>query len=454
MGRYSIIGLGKLGASMAAALASRGHEIVGVDVMQRSVELVNSGHAPVVETDLEPLMQANHARIRATMSYDDAVSSTDITFVIVPTPSEPSGAFDVGYAARAFAQIGAALRSKGRYHLVVLTSTVLPGSTRYALLPILERESGLRCGADFGLCYSPEFIALGSVIRDFLHPDFTLIGEFDERSGELLEDAYRGIVLNGAPSRRMSIENAELAKIAVNTYITTKISFANMLAEICERIPGGDVDIVSGALGMDRRIGRAYLTGALGYGGPCFPRDNQALAFIARALGVEPDIASATDAVNRRVVGRIVQQLDPYIRQRRSFAILGLAYKPQSNVIEESQGVLLADALCSNDVAVSTFDPLYTDPARGCSLEQCLSTADVVVIATPDPIFKAIDGAQLAKVRPGGVVVDCWRLLDEHKVAAAGLNYVGIGRESRERVSGELLADLWSSGGVRRNALD
>src|SRR5207237_3507019 len=139
--------------------------------------------------------------------------------------------------ARAFESIGAALRDKDAYHLVVLTSTVLPGTTRQALLPVLERASGKRAGRDFGLCYSPEFIALGSVIRDFLNPDFTLIGEIDARSGSVLEQAYASIMRNHPPCKRMSLENAELAKISVNTFVTMKISFANMLADLCERIP-------------------------------------------------------------------------------------------------------------------------------------------------------------------------------------------------------------------------
>src|SRR5256885_614939 len=188
---YSIIGLGKLGASMAAAIASRGFDVVGVDVNAASVDAVNAGRAPVQETGLDELLGAHRQRVRATSSCRDAV----------------------------------------------------------------------------------------------LASDFTLIGELDEGSGARLESAYGAIMLNRAPCRRMTLENAELTKIAVNTFVTTKIAFANMLADLCERIPGGDVDAVSGALGLDDRIGRKYLTGALGYGGPCFPRDNVALGFFARALG-------------------------------------------------------------------------------------------------------------------------------------------------------------------------
>lgn len=188
--RYAVIGLGKLGASMAAAIASRGFDVIGVDINQRAVDDVNAGRAPVQETNLDETIRANKARLQATMSHVEAIQATDVSFVIVPTPSDERGAFSLQYAAWAFREIGKALAKKDGYHLVVLTSTVLPGSTRHGLLPILEKYSGKKCGKDFGLAYSPEFIALGSIIHNFLNPDFTLVGEFDERSGKLLEETY------------------------------------------------------------------------------------------------------------------------------------------------------------------------------------------------------------------------------------------------------------------------
>ena len=195
---YSVIGLGKLGASMVVGIAHRGCNVIGVDVVPRSVELVNIGRAPVQETNLDEMLSANRARIRATLDYREAVLNSDVTFVVVPTPSEANGAFSLKYAAAAFREIGCALAEKNSYHLVVMTSTVLPGSTRYGLLPVLEQASGKKCGPDFGLCYSPEFIALGSVIHDFLNPDFILCGESDPRSGEIL-DEVEGLVGSLAP---------------------------------------------------------------------------------------------------------------------------------------------------------------------------------------------------------------------------------------------------------------
>ena len=447
---FSIIGLGKLGASMLAAIAGRGFNVIGVDVLQRAVEQVNAGHAPVQETDLEEMIAANRARIRATLSHREAILNSATTFVIVPTPSDEQGAFSLQYAAWAFREIGRALAEKDAYHLVVLTSTVLPGSMRYGLLPILEQASGKQCGRDFGLCYSPEFIALGSIIHDFLNPDFTLIGEYDERSGSWLEACYTEIMENHAPCKRMSLENAELAKVALNTFVTTKITYANMLADLCERIPGGDVEVVTEALGFDRRVGHKYLKGAIGYGGPCFPRDNVALSYMARALGTEAAIAETTDRFNRAIPQRIVARLRPLIQQGATVAILGLAYKPYSHVVEEAQGIYLAKALSHAGAREVGYDPLAGETAKAelayhalvlDSMESCLAQADVVVITTPDPAFRALTASDF-KRRPV-TVMDCWRLLCKELSAEPGVQYIGVGQSIDDAANAAQVMHLW-----------
>ena len=452
--RYSIIGLGKLGASMAAAIASRGFDVIGVDVNYRAVELLNAGHAPVQETDLEQLIDANRTRLRATLSHEEAILNTDLSFVIVPTPSDERGAFSLQYAAWAFREIGRALAKKEGYHNVVLTSTVLPGSMRHALLPILERESGKKCGQDFGLCYSPEFIALGSVIRDFLNPDFTLVGEHDERAGSQLESCYAEIMPNKPLCQRMSLENAELAKVAVNAYITTKITFANMLADLCERIPGGDVDVVSDALGLDKRIGRKYLTGALGYGGPCFPRDNVALGFIARALGTRADLSETTDETNRAMAEKVATRLRPLIHGGTTVAILGLAYKPFSHVIEESQGIYLAKVLSRAGARVVAFDPLAGEMATNelhghvvilDSIKECLSQAEVVLVTTPDPAFKNLTASDFATEKSEVTVIDFWRILKGRFPQGSKIRYVPVGLSMNDDTNSERLKELWGA---------
>jgi UDPglucose 6-dehydrogenase len=449
---YSVVGLGKLGASMAAAIASRGFDVIGVDVAPRAVELLNAGRAPVQETGLDDLIAANRERLRATLSHEEALLESDLTVVIVPTPSDQQGAFSLQYAARACEQIGRALARKSSYHNVVLTSTVLPGATRHGLLPILEAASGKRCGPDFGLCYSPEFIALGSVIRDFLNPDFTLIGEYDGRAGRQLEACYAAILANRAPCQRMSLENAELAKLAVNAYVTMKITFANMLADLCERLPGGDVDVVSDALGQDARIGRKYLTGALGFGGPCFPRDNAALGYVARTLGTRAELPETTDRINRSLAQQVVERLRPLIRRGATVAVLGLAYKPFSSVVEESQGIFLANALSHAGARVVAYDPLagaaapaelHGEVAVLDSVAACLAQADVVLVTTPDPAFSALTAADFAARGAEVTVLDFWRVLRPQLQAAPGVRYVAVGTSVDDAANGARLAALW-----------
>ncbi|MEZ5316632.1 MAG: nucleotide sugar dehydrogenase [Vicinamibacterales bacterium] len=451
----AVIGLGKLGASMAAALASRGMSVIGVDTNPDVVRLVNEGRAPVRETGLQPCLEAGRSRLQATTNTADAVSRSDVSFVIVPTPSDERGAFALDVVARAFAQIGRGLAARDAYHVVTLTSTVLPGSTRTVLLPILERESGRRAGRDFGVCYSPEFIALGSVIRDFLNPDFTLVGELDARSGAALESLYAAVVQNGAPCRRMSLENAELTKVALNAYVTTKITFANMLADLCERLPGGDVDVVTAAMGDDVRIGRPYLTGALGFGGPCFPRDNVALAHLARALGTEATLPVATDRANDARTAALADTIVAALPAGATVAVLGLAYKPASDVVEASAGLHLARALAAAGLRVVATDPLVSsldgDPRVGIDVRAspaaCLAEAHGVVIATPDPAFAALDPALFESRGPEPrVVFDCWRLLRRVLEHRPGIRYLGVGLSADDPANAARLATLWTDG--------
>jgi len=463
---YSVVGLGKLGASMSAAIASRGFSVIGVDVNEQAVAALNQGRAPIEETGLEDCIRANRARLRATTSCLDAVLGSDVTFVVVPTPSDATGAFSLSYAESAFQEIGRALAVKDSYHVVALTSTVLPCSSRYKLLPILENASGKLAGPDFGLCYSPEFIALGSVIRDFLNPDFVLIGEADARAGAVLEACYAAILQNAPPCRRMSLENAELAKLALNTYVTTKITYANMLADLCERIPGGDVDVVCDAIGLDSRIGRKYLTGGLGYGGPCFPRDNVALGFLARALGTQAQIAEVTDEANRGRTARLLERLEALIGHGVTVAVLGLAYKPLSHVIEESAGIDLAVACARTGATVVAYDPLAGLAARGelqsfvevfDSLGDCLRGADVVLIANPDPSFRGAVSAALQASSKPVTVVDFWRRLAPELDGLANVRYVACGRASDDMEGGQMLARQWTgvlSAGLSQAASD
>jgi len=434
--RLSIIGLGKLGAPMAAVLAEKGHTVVGVDISPGYVNALNQGRAPVNEPGLEELIRKNRERLSATTDAAKAIAATDVTFIIVPTPSEADGEFSLRYVLAAGESIGHALRAKDSYHLVVLSSTVMPGSTAGGLLPLLERASGKRCGVDFGLCYNPEFIALGSVIHDMLNPDLVLIGEYDKRSGDILERLHDGVCESHPTIARMNFVNAELTKLSVNTFVTTKISYANMLAQVCEMLPGADVVVVSRALGADSRIGTKYLKGALGYGGPCFPRDNVAFSALARRHGVPAALAEATDALNRRQVPRLAEMILTRLPVGGAAGIAGLSYKPDTDVIEESQGLLLAKYLLAAGVNIVVYDPAAMDNARLAligrvrfaeSLTDCAREANVLAITTPWREFESLS-VEAMRSLDGRVktVIDCWRILPHAAFEAVG-EYLTLG---------------------------
>jgi UDPglucose 6-dehydrogenase len=401
----------------------------------RNVDLVNQGKAPVFEPGLEELLQQSSGCLSATTDFQHAIGNSDATFIIVPTPSDEQGAFSLRYVLSAVESIGAALRQKVGYHLVVLTSTVMPGSTDNTVRPALERHSGKRCGRDFGLCYNPEFIALGSVIHDMLNPDLILIGESDERAGALLTGIQRSVCANDPPIARMNCVNAELTKLAVNTFVTTKISYANMLAQVCERLPGADVDVVTSALGLDSRIGRKYLRGALGYGGPCFPRDNQAFARLARSVGVHAAVAEATDVQNRQQIVRLAEAVQARLPANGRVAILGLSYKPNTDVVEESQGLELARHLMQVGVPVVLHDPAAMEKARAAlgdgavfakSAGDCARQADVVVLTTAWEEFRALSRDHLNHANGRPTIIDCWRVLDQEKFGEAA-EFVTLG---------------------------
>ena len=442
--RIAVVGLGKLGGPLAAVLASKGNDVLGVDVNPEVVRLINEGRAPVDEPGLQDLVTASRERLRASTDFAEA-GDREVIIFLVPTPSDERGAFTNAYILSALEGIGPALQGRDEYQVLVVGSTVMPGSCEAEIRPALERLSSRQVGDSLGLCYSPEFIALGNVIQDMLTPDMVLIGESDSRAGGVIERIYRGVCENDPPFRHMALVNAELTKIAVNTYVTMKISYANALADICERLPGADVDSVTDALGLDSRIGGKYLRGALAYGGPCFPRDNKAFAVLARDIGADPALAEATDAINVAQSERLARIVGSRLHGSNAVGVLGLSYKPDTGVIEESPGVALAELLVRDGHDVSVYDPVAVDAAlrrlpedvHGCaSVAELLERSDVVVITTPWPEFADLPLGSLDGNQRPRIVIDCWGVLPRNRYAEA-IEIVRLGRTLDERVQTE-----------------
>jgi UDPglucose 6-dehydrogenase len=429
----SVFGLGKLGAVVAGCHASRGFHVIGVDVNRHFVDSCNRGVPPVQEPGIEDLYRSCQGLLTATTESASAVARSEATLICVPTPSDPDGGYSLRYVLEACKVVGDALRDKKTYHLVVLKSTVLPGSCDQEIVPTLEARSGKRCGRDFGFCYNPEFIALGSVIHNIFNPDLILIGESNETAGDWLMRIFARLLSIKRETARMNLVNAELAKLAVNSYVTMKITFANLLGRLCEQLPGGDVDVVTGALGLDSRIGAKYLKGGLGYGGPCFPRDNGAMLCLAQRLGVSFPLAMATDQANREIAGHVADVVASKVPVGARVGILGLSYKPNTPVIEESQGVLVAQILLDRGFEVVAYDPVAMEGARkvfgqsikyAASAQTCVQDADVVLITTPWDEFKHLEYFRLNGSKDP-IVIDCWGMLDEEITKSARVVRLG-----------------------------
>jgi UDPglucose 6-dehydrogenase len=435
----AVIGLGKLGSPMAAAVAARGFSVIGVDLDSAKVEKLNRGEPPVPETMLAEYIRRGKNNLRATTSIAEAVESSRLVFLIVPTPSDREGRFSLRHILPACEEIGCALRKTKNPPVIVITSTVLPGSTGGPIREALEKASAKKAGKDFGLCYSPEFIALGSIIHDFLNPDFILVGESDPRSGDALKDFYQAVCENEPHIARMNYANAELSKLAVNTFVTTKITYANMLAHICERLPGGNVDVVTDAIGYDTRIGHRYLKGGLGYGGPCFPRDNKAMSRLASDLGLTAALAETTDRENRSEVRRLSALVKHHAPAGARVGVLGLSYKPDTEVIEESQGLQLAQALMADGFEVLVYDPMGLEQARVVlgdqplycgSAEDCVRQSDVVILATPWREFAGIPTSAWKRVGSPLVLIDVWRNAPQEWRSIVHYFPIGISEEA------------------------
>ncbi|MFM2374386.1 MAG: hypothetical protein RLZZ234_381 [Candidatus Parcubacteria bacterium] len=414
----AVIGLGKLGSCYSAFYADAGFEVIGVDTNAKSVAALNKGLPPVVEPRLAAYITKNKARLSATTNIHDAVNSADISFVVVPTPSKKGGAFSLTYIEAVCKEIGAALREKKEYHLVSIVSTVLPGDSARVIIPTLEKASGKKCGIDFGFTYNPSLIAIGDVLHNLEKPDFLFLGANDTRSDETLR-AFFAIRYPHITPERMTVESVEVAKIALNSYITTKITFANYLGQLCEQIPNADVRSVTDALGKDARIGAKYFRSGLGFGGPCFPRDNEAFAEAALRYNVDLPIARAVHHANNSMPVHIVKSFNHHLRKHhiQHVGVLGVSYKPRTTMTEGSQALAIALGLIKKKFKVTIFEPLGNSEARkvipqavfASSFKGLIHASEALFISNPDDYFKTLP-AFTATAKKLKVIYDPWNM--------------------------------------------
>ncbi len=438
--KLSFVGLGKLGLCTAACFASRGHDVIGFDIDESVIEKLKNKQMPITETGIEALLNSCWENLRFTTKIEPIIIESDITFIIVPTPSEADGGFSNDYVMSVLKCLITPLCQKNSFHIVNIVSTVMPGSSEKVFKPFLERQLKKVCGRDFGLAYNPEFVALGSVIENFLNPDLVLIGSSDQRTGKLLMKVYESIYDNKTNILQMDLINAEITKLSLNCYVTMKISFANELASICEKIPGADVSKITNAIGTDSRIGSKGIASGMGFGGPCFPRDNMAFQNFAAEKGVMMTLGKRVVEINHEIEKRIVDAVSGNISSGGTIGILGLSYKPDTHIIEASQSISIIERLIEKGYQIAVHDPMAMDEAKKELGERVVyqhtpygvaEGAHGILLLTNWPIYQRLQWDLMEeKMVDGAVIYDSWLILkDKHWEKA---KYIGAGLGAEE----------------------
>lgn len=405
--RVSVFGLGYVGCVSAACLAQNGHDVLGLDVNPQKVELVSSGRAPVIEKGLDTLIRkaVQRGRLRVTSDSRAAIHDSDVSMICVGTPSNKNGSLDLQYVENVCREIGTGLADKQGYHVVIVRSTVLPGSTEERFIPLLEQYSGKRAGPDFGVCVNPEFLREGSAVADFYDPGLIIIGELDRRSGEVVEALYVGIK---ASTLCTAIRTAEMIKYANNAFHALKVTFANEIG-VMSKAHGIDGREVMETLCQDTRlnISPAYLRPGFAFGGSCLPKDLRALLYRAKERDLECSLLKAIWTSNQLQIQRGIDLVES--TGRKKIGVLGLSFKPGTDDMRESPVVSLVERLIGKGYSLRIHDDrvelgrlIGTNKAflereiphiaslLCSSLEELLEWAEVVVVAHGGAAFRRV----------------------------------------------------------------
>jgi len=352
--KVSVFGLGYVGSVSAAAFAADGHEVVGVDVNADKVAAINAGRSPIVEPGLEELLArtAAEGRLRATMSTSDAVAATEVSLICVGTPSRKNGSLDLTYLERVSEEVGAALKDKSSYHVVVVRSTVLPGTTHGVVIPVLERASGKPYGEGFGVSVNPEFLREGTALKDFRKPPLTLVGHNHAADASGTIALYQSI---DAPLVSTTIRVAEMMKYTSNTWHALKVVFANEIGNLCKKLEIDSHEVMD-IFCRDEKLNLSsyYLKPGFAFGGSCLPKDVRALQYRAKEVDVELPLISHILPSNRQQIQNAVDQvLETGLKK---VGLLGFSFKAGTDDLRESPIVILAEALLGKGVALKIYD--------------------------------------------------------------------------------------------------
>jgi UDPglucose 6-dehydrogenase len=427
-----------VGLVSGACFADFGHSVCCIDKDSAKIDGLNAGRMPIWEPGLEALVKANaeHGRLTFTTSLPEGVKDAEAVFIAVGTPARRGdGHADLTFVFEAVRELAKVIRPG----TVVVTKSTVPVGTGDRIEEILHEEGV----TDVSVASNPEFLREGAAIADFKHPDRIVVGAEDERAQEVLKEIYRPLFLNRAPILFTGRRTAELTKYAANAFLAVKISFINEIANLCEAVDA-DVQDVARGIGLDNRIGPKFLHAGPGYGGSCFPKDTLALLQTADKFGVDQRIVRTTVQVNddrkAGMVDRVERAIGGDLKGKR-IAVLGLAFKPNTDDMRDAPSIPLVEALLERGAEVSAFDPVAREQAEkiftgiefAANAEQAAAGADALVIVTEWDEFRALDLRRIAGMLRGRVLVDLRNVYDRDDAQAAGLAYYGVGRGRLER---------------------
>ncbi len=420
--RIAVVGTGYVGLSTGVGFAIRGNEVICVDKVKEKVEQINRGVTPIYEPLLEEHLRRvlKEKRLKATDDLHKAMRKSEVIFISVGTPPKEDGSIDLKYIKEVSKEIGRSLASKG-YKVIVVKSTVLPGTTENVVIPNLEKYSRKKVGKEFGVCMNPEFLREGKALEDFLCPDRIIIGAVDKKSGDILEKVYANF---NAPILRTDLKTAEMIKYASNAFLATKISFANEIGNICKRL-GIDVYEVMKGVGMDSRISEKFLAAGCGFGGSCFPKDVDALIHKAEELEYEPKLLQEVQDLNRRQKLRMVELLEKRIGnlKGKKICVLGLAFKPETDDMRGASSVDIIFKLMKKGAKVKAYDPKAMENAKKIfpnieyakNAKEAIEGSDACLIVTEWEEFRKLKDEDFDLMR-NRVIIEGRRVLDPKRV--------------------------------------
>jgi UDPglucose 6-dehydrogenase len=442
MYRLSFIGLGSVGLCTAVCFATKGYKVIGSEIDRAKASQIRRGNPPFYEPSLNKLLvkAIKTGNLKITSNNEEAILKSDITFITVGTPSKTDGSISLSYVIKASREVGKALKKKDdrAAHLVVVKSTVTPGATQDIVRPTIERNSGRKCCEDFLLCANPEFLSEGNAVRGTLNPDYVVIGGCNERSADMLEHLYREFYSeNLPPIIRTNVPTAELIKYANNALLATKVSFINTIANMCEKTPGTDVRKIAEAIGKDHRINPYFLDAGLGWGGSCFPKDVKALISFSKGLGYNPELIQAAWKINEDQVRFTIQKAKKElgVLRGKNIAILGLAFKPNTDDLREARSLELIKGLLKQGAAIRAYDPMAIANTRrilkekigyASSAVECLKSADCAILVTEWEEFKKLGPEDFTRNMRKPFLIDGRRIYDPEKFSKK-LRYVAVG---------------------------